>query len=95
MTEPAELARRLLERGTLTGPSGQQEPIDSLCLLDSHFSDASHQGLPEEVTLLSADISDRDAVVAAIDRDDIAVFHLASMVSGTPVVSNVSRYHFM
>lgn len=77
-----QLARRLFERGSLTGPSGDQEAIDSICLLDAHFSEASQQGLPEVHTLLTGDVADRDFVSEAIDRDDIAVFHLASMVSG-------------
>ena len=77
-----QLARRILHLGQLTGPSGSPESIDSLSLLDAQFSDASRQGLPAHCTLLEADISDRDAVFAAVDRDDIAVFHLASMVSG-------------
>ncbi|MCB1065341.1 MAG: NAD-dependent epimerase/dehydratase family protein [Verrucomicrobiae bacterium] len=77
-----QLARKLLQRGHLTGPSGEPEGIDAITLFDAHFSEASKQGLPAEVTLLDRDISDRDAVVDAVDRDDIAVFHLASMVSG-------------
>ena len=77
-----QLARRLLDQGSLVGPSGEPEPIDSLCLFDAVFSDAARQGLPPHCTFLAADISDRDAVFDAVDRDDIAVFHLASMVSG-------------
>jgi len=77
-----QLARKLLERGGLTGPSGQPESIDDLTLFDAHFSEASQEGLPEDVTLLNRDIAERDAVFDAIDRDDITVFHLASMVSG-------------
>lgn len=77
-----QLARKILERGELIGPSGSPEAVDAMTLFDAHFSEASQQGLPDHVTLLSADIADRDAVFDAIDRDDISVFHLASMVSG-------------
>lgn len=77
-----QLARQLIARGTLTGPSGAPEPIDAITLFDAQFSDAGRQGLTGDVTLLDRDIADRDAVFDAIDRDDIAVFHLASMVSG-------------
>lgn len=77
-----QLARKILERGELIGPSGCPEAVDAMTLFDAHFSEASQQGLPDHVTLLSADIADRDAVFDAIDRDDISVFHLASMVSG-------------
>jgi nucleoside-diphosphate-sugar epimerase len=78
----SQLARKLIARGTLTGPSGAQEPIDSVALFDAQFPDSIKQGLIGDVTLLDRDIADRDAVFDAIDRDDIAVFHLASMVSG-------------
>lgn len=77
-----QLARKILQRGHLTGPSGAAESIDAITLLDAHFSEASKEGMPDQVTLLSRDIADRDAVFEAVDRDDLAVFHLASMVSG-------------
>ena len=76
------LAQRLLEKGTLTGPSGDQEPIDDLALFDM----AAPQDLPADldgkVTVLLGEISNRDEIFHLIDRDDIAVFHLASVVSG-------------
>lgn len=78
----SQLCHALRERGTLTGPSGEQEPIEEILLFDSFFSEETEQGLVDHVTLSNADIGDRDAVYSAIDRDDIAVFHLASMVSG-------------
>jgi len=88
----SQLAAKLLERGSLVGPSGEQESIDSLVLFDAYFPPAV-EALAAPVTaplctaplctaLLSGDIGDRDTVFNAIDRDDIAVFHLASMVSG-------------
>ena len=77
-----QLARRLAARGELTGPSGKPERIDDLTLFDVGFSPAAKGGLPEYARLLERDIADRDAVFDAVDRDDIAVFHLASMVSG-------------
>lgn len=77
-----QLARRLAANGTLIGPGGEPQPIDSICLFDAYFAEAARQGLPDHCTLLTADISDREAVFDAVDRDDIAVFHLASMVSG-------------
>ena len=78
----SQLCKKLLERGTLTGPSGEQETIDEITLFDAHFAPEIEQGTIEKVTLLNRDMGDRDAVFDAIDRDDIAVFHLASMVSG-------------
>lgn len=80
----SQLCEALLKRGTLTGPSGEQEPIDEITLFDAFFAPEveTKQGQVEQVTLLTRDVGDRDAVFDAIDRDDIAVFHLASMVSG-------------
>ena len=83
----SQLAKRLIERGTLTGPSGEPGAIDSITLFDAHFSPQieamrTEVGAAIDLTLLTADMGDRDAVFTAIDRDDIAVFHLASMVSG-------------
>ena len=74
------LAASLLQRGQLTGPSGEPEPIDQIRLLDAAFrSPADDSRLSQHVV----DISDRDAVFDAIgDAADVAVFHLASMVSG-------------
>jgi D-erythronate 2-dehydrogenase len=76
------LARRLLAKGTLVGPSGQQETIDSLVLADFYLPDQMPEGMDDRVSMVSGDIGDRDAVINLIDRDDIAVFHLASVVSG-------------
>lgn len=78
----SQLAKRLSEKGTLIGPSGSPEEIDEIVLFDSHFSPAIEQGSIPHLTLLSGDLTSRDSVFAAIDRDDIAVFHLAAMVSG-------------
>ena len=80
----ARLGRALCERGRLTGVSGQEEPIDELVLFDS----VEIPGLFEEregdtkVTIVAGDISDGQTVRKLIDRDDISVFHLASVVSG-------------
>ncbi len=76
------LAQRLLERGELTGPSGGPEPIDDLVLFDMNAPPALPDALDGRVTVLLGEISNRDEVFQLIDRDDIAVFHLASVVSG-------------
>jgi nucleoside-diphosphate-sugar epimerase len=80
----ARLGRALCERGRLTGVSGQEEPVDELVLFDS----VEVPGLFEEregdtkVTIVVGDISDGQTVRKLVDRDDISVFHLASVVSG-------------
>ena len=65
------IARKLLERSD----------IDSLVLFDAQVPDALPGGLDGRVAMVEGDISDRDQVAALIDRDDIGVFHLASVVS--------------
>jgi nucleoside-diphosphate-sugar epimerase len=76
-----QLARALLERRTLTAPSGTQEEIEQLVLCDA--ADASLPAWADSrVELVTGDISDRRTVAALCDRDDISVFHLASVMSG-------------
>ena len=80
----ARLGRALCERGHLTDASGQETPIDELLLFDS----VDVPGLFKEcegniqVKRIVGDISKGETVRSLIDRDDIAVFHLASVVSG-------------
>ena len=75
------LARRLLEPGGLQGLSGSREEIDELVLFDQ-AGGAWLEGPDGRVRLVTGDIGDRRTVFDLIDRDDISVFHLASVVSG-------------
>ncbi|MGI9415106.1 MAG: D-erythronate dehydrogenase [Hyphomicrobiales bacterium] len=76
------LARRILDMGALTAPSGETETVDALVLFDQAVPDSAVAGLDGSVDLVEGDISDRATVERLIDRDDISVFHLASVVSG-------------
>ncbi len=76
------LAQRLLERGQLDGPSGGPEPIDEIALFDMQEPAVLPAALDGKVTILLGEISNRDEIFHLVDRDDIAVFHLASVVSG-------------
>ncbi len=76
------LAQSLLQRGGLTAPSGSQEPIDELLLFDVAEPSTRPIWADERVEIRSGDIGDSAQVKALIDRDDISVFHLASVVSG-------------
>ena len=76
------LARAILRRGALTGPSGKPEEVDSILLFDQFVPDRLPDGLDGRVAMQAGDISDRDTVFGLVDRDDISVFHLASVVSG-------------
>jgi nucleoside-diphosphate-sugar epimerase len=76
------LAQALLQRGRLTAPGGGQEAIDELLLFDVVIPAKRPAWADERVILRAGDISDSAAVAALIDRDDVSVFHLASVVSG-------------
>ncbi len=75
------LTRALLERGTLTGPSGGQEKIDRLVLFDAGPIDGPPRD--DRLEIVRGDITDPATVLALCDRDDLSVFHLASVLSGT------------
>ncbi len=74
------LAQRILERGQLPGPDGRAATVSEMVLFDNHIPDAVAVSDPR-ISLVQADIGDRAAVAAVIDRQDIGVFHLASVVS--------------
>ncbi len=76
------LAQRILTLGRLTGASGTPEDIDEVLLFDSVAPQAPLQGLDERARIVTGDIAERERVFGLIDRDDISVFHLASVVSG-------------
>ncbi|MEE8352122.1 MAG: D-erythronate dehydrogenase [Rhodospirillales bacterium] len=65
------IARKLIER----------DEVESLVLFDVAVPDALPDGLNDRVSMVAGDISDSTQVTAQVDQDDIAVFHLASVVS--------------
>lgn len=76
----SQLCQKLLQRGELTGPSGRPEPMERIVLLDAAFHRPASDPRVEQ---LRGDISDRATVFAAVGpAADVAIFHLASMVSG-------------
>ena len=76
----SQLCQKLLERGTLTGPSGGPENIAEIVLLDAFFHRPS---IDPRVRQITGDISNRDTAFSAIGSEaETAIFHLASMVSG-------------
>ncbi len=78
------LCKQLVKRGTLTGPSGEQQEIEQVLLLDRFFHEATGDpSLEGTVRRITCDISDREAVFSAVDSAaEVSLFHLASMVSG-------------
>lgn len=74
------LAARILEQGSLFAPSGERQPVSELLLFDSRIP-PDLTVTDERIELLEGDIADRATLAKLIDRPDIAVFHLASVVS--------------
>jgi nucleoside-diphosphate-sugar epimerase len=73
------LARRMLGRGTLAGPAGEQQSIERILLVDVVAPD----GLSDRrIESIAADIGDPAVVTRIIDRSVASVFHLAAVVSG-------------
>src|SRR5262245_39259522 len=76
----AQLCRKLLQRGALTGPSGGLETITEIVLLDAAFH---RPPADQRVRHVPGDVGDRATVLAAVGTDPAtSIFHLASMVSG-------------
>ena len=76
----SQLATKILNKGTLAGPSGKQEPVEQMVLIDAHFPVPQTDERVQEIT---GDISEKDVIESAIGgATDVSIFHLASMVSG-------------
>lgn len=73
------LARKLLERGTLSLQGGKPQAITHIDLLDVIKADTLQD---TRVRALEGDIADAAVLRQAIDTDTRAIFHLAAIVSG-------------
>ncbi|MDQ6619296.1 MAG: SDR family oxidoreductase [Pseudomonadota bacterium] len=73
------LARAILQRGSLTDPSGLETRVRELVLVDIAPSGTFED---ERVQVMSGDLTDRAFVERAITPDTRSVFHLAAVVSG-------------
>lgn len=72
------LALALLSRGHLTGADGRERPIERVRILDVVPSSATDARVHSVV----GDVADRATLESVIDRDTLAIFHLAAVVSG-------------
>jgi nucleoside-diphosphate-sugar epimerase len=75
------LARAILDKGSLVGASGDQEPIEQMVLFDAVVPDERPAGLDERVEIIGGDISDGALVRSFVAGDSLSVFHFASVVS--------------
>jgi D-erythronate 2-dehydrogenase len=71
------LARKLLERGTLTGPDGKAAPITQIKLLDTAFPPE----VDSRLQCVKGDLSAPGVIAASLEPDTASVFHLAAVVS--------------
>jgi len=76
------LGMRILQLGALTGLSGKPEKVDELVLFDVSVPATKPAGLDGRAKFVAGDIADQKTIAGLIDRDDMSVFHLASLVSG-------------
>ena len=76
------LAKALLGRRELSAPDGSSQAIDTLVLFDQLIAQPTPADFDERVSWVTGDISDAATVRALVDRPDMSVFHLASVVSG-------------
>jgi nucleoside-diphosphate-sugar epimerase len=76
------LARKLCELSRLRGASGKSEEIQEIVLFDMVLPEQRPGGIDERVRLMAGEIADARMVQSVIDRKDISVFHLASVLSG-------------
>ena len=76
------LARAIVARGGLdvTG-AGRVQRADDMVLFDQHVPAERPAGLDDTVRMVAGDISRAATAKELIDRDDVCVFHLASVVS--------------
>lgn len=74
------LARTLLQRGTLIGPSGAEEPLERLVILDTVTPEPAI-ATDNRLQVITGDINDAATLSQAIDERVSSVFHFAAVVS--------------
>jgi D-erythronate 2-dehydrogenase len=78
----SRLAETLWAQGSLVGASGDREPIEQIVLFDQPESVARLTSVPTGAEAVGGDISDAAVAAALLGEGPVAVFHLASVVSG-------------
>jgi len=74
------LARTLLQRGTLVGPSGAEEPIETVVVLDTVTPEPAIT-TDTRLHVATGDITDRATLAQFLDDRTTSVFHFAAVVS--------------
>ena len=74
------LARTLLQRGKLVGPSGAEESIDTVMVLDTVRPEPAIS-TDARLQVATGDITDHATLAQVIDERTTSVFHFAAVVS--------------
>lgn len=74
------LARALLQRGRLVGPSGAEEALETVVVLDTVTPEPA-SGADARLRVVMGDITDRAVLAQVIDARTTSVFHFAAVVS--------------
>jgi D-erythronate 2-dehydrogenase len=74
------LARKLLERGELVGPSGRPERIEEIVLADV-VEAPPLPGSASRMRMVTGDIADPAVIAAMLEGGADSIFHLAAVVS--------------
>lgn len=78
----SRLAEALRQRGTLADSDGAPQPINEIVLFDQPEAVAGLAEIPTGCEARGGDISDRAVVAGLLGDGPVAIFHLASVVSG-------------
>lgn len=74
------LVHALLQRGSLVGPSGADEPIDRISILDTAIPEQAISSDPR-LHVTAGDITDPAVLARVIEARTTSVFHFAAVVS--------------
>lgn len=78
----SRLAEALHQKGSLADADGRQTPLEQIVLFDQQVAVERLTSAPAGCEVIGGDISSADAVVPLLGAGAVAVFHLASIVSG-------------
>jgi nucleoside-diphosphate-sugar epimerase len=76
------LGQRLAALGRITNSKGETRSIEEIVLFDIALPDSQPKSLDKRIRFETGEISDAHTVRRLIDRKDISIFHLASVLSG-------------
>lgn len=74
------LAKEILARDSLAGPSGEDRAVEQVALFDQ--AAPAEPIADDRVRYVGGDLTDPDSVAAALGADTDTIFHLAAVVSG-------------